>query len=67
MQLSSCQDYIKYKLVSSTTDLITYHTMLWVSLGAAIVLAVMIYYMVFMPLDMDSLLFEVGEGSKKVD
>jgi hypothetical protein len=67
VQLSSCQDYIKYKLVSSTTDLITYHTMLWVSLGAAIVLAVMIYYMVFMPLDMDSLLFEVGEGSKKVD
>jgi len=65
--MESCEDYIANGIVSTCGDMAIYHAVLWPSLLSALALIYTAYAMVYMPLDMDSLLYTVGSSSGKKD
>jgi hypothetical protein len=63
----TCHDYIKTNIVTTCTQMNIYHFVLWISLIAGLTLVFTAYSMMYMQLDMDSLLYTVGSSSKKND
>merc|ERR1712072_622829 len=63
--LTTCQAFIDAHLVTTTSNLASFHFVLWPSLFAAIVMLYFAYCMAYMQLDMDSLLYTVGSDMKK--
>lgn len=52
-------------IVTTCSQMAIYHFVLWPSVLAAIALIFTAYSMMYMQLDMDSLLYTVGSSSKK--
>lgn len=63
--MTSCQDYIDNKIVTTCNGMFIYHFVLWPSVMGAVALLYSAYSIATMPLDMDSLLYTVGSSSKK--
>jgi hypothetical protein len=63
--LQSCQDFVENQIVYSCPQVATYHFVLWPAILAAIALVYTAYSMMYMQLDMDSLLYTVGSSKKE--
>merc|ERR1711988_1371062 len=63
--MTTCQDYIDNKLVTTCNDMFIYHFVLWPSVMGGVALLYAAYSIATMPLDMDSLLYTVGSSGKK--
>jgi len=62
---SQCRRQEELGIVTSCAASANYHVSLWFGIAFALVVAFAAFSMMYMPLDMDSLLYSVGDPEKK--